>query len=101
MESKAMRLAVICVVALLLNVTFAGLTQAEEQFAGEVLKVDTAAKKLTVKKPDGNRFTFVVNDKTAFAGNRKSLQDLTKGDRVTVDFQMSAGQYQALRIASQ
>jgi len=52
-----MRLAVICVVALLLNVTF--------------------------------------------AGNRKSLQDLTKGDRVTVDFQMSAGQYQALRIASQ
>lgn len=95
-----MHLAVICVVALLLNVTFAGLTQAE-QFTGEVLKVDTAARKLTVKKPDGNRFTFVVDDKTAFAGNRKTLQDLTKGDRVTVDFQMSAGQYQALRISAQ
>jgi Cu/Ag efflux protein CusF len=96
-----MRLGIIWVVALLLNLTFAGLTPAEEQFAGEVLKVDTAAKKLTVKKPDGNRFTFVVNDKTAFVGNRRSLQDLTKGDRVTVDFHMSAGQYQALRIASQ
>jgi uncharacterized protein DUF5666 len=100
MERTPMRLAVICVVALLLTVTFAGLTQAE-QFTGEVLKVDTAARKLTVKKPDGNRFTFVVDDKTAFAGNRKTLQDLTKGDRVTVDFRMSAGQYQALRITAQ
>src|SRR6266704_2134871 len=32
---------------------------AAEEYAGEVLKVDVAVKKLTVKKPDGNRFTSV------------------------------------------
>lgn len=73
---------------------------AGEQFAGEVLKVDTAAQKLTVKKPDGNRFTFVVDAKTAFAGKRKSLQDLTKGDQVTVEFQTVGGQYTASRIST-
>jgi len=64
------------------------------------LKVDVAVKKLTVKKPDGNRFTFVVNDKTAFTGIRRSLQDLTKGDHVTVEFQTSGGQYTALRVTT-
>ena len=73
---------------------------AGEQFAGEVLKVDTAAHKLTVKKPDGNRFTFVVDAKTAFAGNRKSLQDLAKGDQVIVEFQTVGGQYTASRIST-
>ena len=73
---------------------------AGEQFAGEVLKVDTAAHKLTVKKPDGNRFTFVVDAKTAFSGSRKSLQDLAKGDRVAVEFQAGGGQYMALRIST-
>ncbi len=73
---------------------------AGEQFTGEVLKVDTAAHKLTVKKPDGNRFTFVVDAKTAFSGNRKSLQDLAKGDQVTVEFQTGGGQYTALRIST-
>ena len=73
---------------------------AGEQFAGEVVKVDTAVHKLTVKKPDGNRFTFVVDAKTAFSGSRKSLQDLTKGDQVTVEFQTGGGQYTALRIST-
>ena len=73
---------------------------AAEEYAGEVLKVDVAVKKLTVKKPDGNRFTFVVNDKTAFTGIRRSLQDLTKGDHVTVEFQTSGGQYTALRVTT-
>jgi hypothetical protein len=71
---------------------------AGEQFAGEVLKVDVAAKKLTVKKPDGNRFTFAVDGTTAFAGSRRGLGDLTQGDKVTVDFQVTAGQYKALKI---
>jgi Cu/Ag efflux protein CusF len=74
---------------------------AAEQFAGEVLKVDVAAKKLTVKKADGNRFSFVVNDKTVFAGSRKSLQDLAKGDSVAVDYSVTGGQYLASKIASQ
>ena len=73
---------------------------AGEQFTGEVMKVDVAINKLTVKKPDGNRFTFVVNPKTAFKGSRRSLQDLTKGDQVTVEFQTGGGQYTALRITT-
>lgn len=73
---------------------------AGEQFAGEVLKVDTAANKLTVKKADGNRFTFVVDPKTAFTGSRKSLTALAKGDQVTVEFQTAGGQYTALRVST-
>jgi Cu/Ag efflux protein CusF len=73
---------------------------AGEQFAGEVLKVDVAAHKLTVKKADGNRFTFTVDGKTAFAGSRKSLNDLAKGDQVTVEFQTGGGQYTALRVST-
>jgi Cu/Ag efflux protein CusF len=73
---------------------------AAEQFAGEVLKVDTAANKLTVKKADGNRFTFAVDAKTAFTGSRKSLNDLAKGDQVTVEFQTGGGQYTALRVST-
>ena len=49
-------IAIICALSLTVTTALAG-----EQFVGEVLKVDTAANKLTVKKPDGNRFTFVVN----------------------------------------
>jgi hypothetical protein len=73
---------------------------AGEQYAGEVVKVDVAVSKLTVKKPDGNRFTFVVNPKTAFIGSRKSLTDLGKGDPVTVEFQNEGGQYLALKVTT-
>lgn len=82
------------------SVTGTSIALAGEQFAGEVLKVDVAANKLTVKKADGNRFTFAVDGKTAFAGNRKSLNDLAKGDQVTVEFQTGGGQYTALRIST-
>ena len=81
-----------------LTVTVSAL--AGEQFAGEVLKVDIAANKLTVKKADGNRFTFAVDPKTAFTGSRKSLNDLAKGDQVTVEFQTGGGQYTALRVST-
>ena len=86
-------LAAVLAVCLTTPGVFAG-----EQFAGEVLKVDVAVNKLTVKKPDGNRFTFTVNAKTAFTGGRKTLQDLSKGDRVTVEFQNERGQYMALKV---
>jgi Cu/Ag efflux protein CusF len=92
------RTAIAIIGALSLTVTAA---LAGEQFVGEVLKVDTTANKLTVKKPDGNRFTFVVNSKTAFSGSSKSLSDLAKGDQVTVEFQTGGGQYTALKVTSQ
>lgn len=89
-------------IALMLAFTLAGVSNAlaGEQFAGEVLKVDVTANKLTVKKADGNRFTFVVDAKTAFTGGRKSLHDLAKGDQVTVEFQTGGGQYTALRVST-
>jgi Cu/Ag efflux protein CusF len=88
--------AIICALSLTVTAALAG-----EQFVGEVLKVDTTANKLTVKKPDGNRFTFVVNAKTTFSGSGKSLSDLAKGDQVTVEFQTGGGQYTALKVTSQ
>ena len=90
--------AITIICALSLAVTAA---LAVEQFVGEVLKVDTAASKLTVKKRDGNRFTFAVNAQTAFTGSRTSLSDLAKGDQVTVEFQTGGGQYTALKVTSQ
>ena len=89
-------------IAFLLAFALAGASNvlAGEQFAGEVLKVDIAANKLTVKKADGNRFTFSVDTKTAFTGNRKSLNALAKGDQVTVEFQTGGGQYTALRVST-
>ncbi len=93
---RLMAIAIICVLSLTVTPALAG-----EQFVGEVLKVDTAASKLTVKKRDGNRFTFAVNAQTAFTGSRTSLSDLAKGDQVTVEFQTGGGQYTALKVTSQ
>ena len=89
-------IAIICALSLAVTPALAG-----EQFVGEVLKVDTAASKLTVKKRDGNRFTFAVNAQTAFTGSRTSLSDLAKGDQVTVEFQTGGDQYTALKVTSQ
>ena len=89
-------IAIICALSLAVTPALAG-----EQFVGEVLKVDTAASKLTVKKRDGNRFTFAVNAQTAFTGSRTSLSDLAKGYQVTVEFQTGGGQYTALKVTSQ
>jgi hypothetical protein len=80
--------------------SFASSPSAGELFIGEVLKADATANKVTVKKPDGNRFTFAVDEKTRFDGTRKSLKELTPGDRVTVEFQVTGGQYKALKIAT-
>lgn len=93
--------ATVLLTSIMMTLAVAALLIAAEQFVGEVLKVDVTAKKVTVKKSDGNRFTFVVDDQTSFTGPRKALQDLTKGDKVTVEFETSSGQYKAVRIASQ
>ena len=86
--------------ALCLVLALVPLAPAAEPFTGEVLKVDVSANKFTVKKPDGNRFTFVVNDKTAYTGSRKSLKDLATGDKVTVEFSVSGGQYIASKVST-
>ena len=88
------------VLSVFLWLAMSSVASAAEQFAGEVLKGDVTAKKVTVKKPDGNRFTFVVDSATAFGGSRRSLQELTQGDKVTVEFQVTAGKYQALKIVT-
>ncbi len=93
-----LRLALAFLLAFSLAATSSAL--AGEQFAGEVLKVDVTANKLTVKKADGNRFTFTVDAKTAFTGSRKTFHDLAKGDQVTVEFQTGGGQYTALRVST-
>ena len=95
-----LRAAIAFLFAFSLTLTTAASALVGEQFAGEVLKVDIAANKLTVKKADGNRFTFAVDPKTAFTGSRKSLNDLAKGDQVTVEFQTAGGQYTALRVST-
>ena len=93
-----LRLALASLLAFSLTATSSAL--AGEQFAGEVLKVDVTANKLTVKKADGNRFTFTIDAKTAFTGSRKTFHDLAKGDQVTVEFQTGGGQYTALRVST-
>jgi hypothetical protein len=80
---------------------FSSLTAAENavEFPGTVLAADAAAGKLTVKKQDGGtRFTFVVNDKTQFGPPWKSLQDVKKGDAVTVTYATSGSQYIAQKV---
>ena len=93
--------------ALSLAVLYLGLgspapAQGPTDFAGTVLTVDAAAGKLSVKKADGGtRFTFVVNDKTQFAGaGVKGLADVKKGDSVTVTYVVSGSQYIAAKVAA-
>jgi len=76
--------------------------QGQTDFAGTVLSVDAPAGKLSVKKADGGtRFTFVVNDKTQFAGvGVKNLADVKKGDSVTVTYVVSSSQYIAAKVAA-
>src|ERR1051326_6312111 len=69
------------------------------EFKGSVASVDAAAKKFAVKKEGGgSRFTFVVNDKTKFEGEAKSLNDLKPGIAVTVHYVVTGSQYIALRV---
>jgi Ca2+-binding RTX toxin-like protein len=67
------------------------------EFAGTVLSVDVGAKKFAVlKEGGGTRFTFVANDQTQFKGEGlKTVNDLKKGDVVTVTYRVSGSQYQA------
>ncbi len=89
------------VISLCLGGVGTALAQGATDFPGTVLMVDPAAGKLSVKKADGGtRFTFIVTDKTQFAGaGLKSLADVKKGDSVTVTYVVSGSQYIAQRVA--
>jgi Cu/Ag efflux protein CusF len=86
--------------SVILWLAMSSVASAAVQFAGEVLQVDVTAKKVTVKQPDGNRVTFVVDSATAFGGSRRAHKELTQGDKVTVEFQVTTGKYQALKIVT-
>ena len=92
----------ILIIGLCLSGHATALAQGATDFVGTVLTVDAAAGKLSVKKADGGtRFTFVVNDKTQFAGaGVKSLADVKKGDSVTVTYVVSGSQYIAAKVAA-
>src|SRR5919107_2301296 len=70
------------------------------EFSGTVLAAEAAAGKLVVKKDDGGtRFTFVVDDKTQFAGGGpKGLAGVKKGDHVTVKYVVEGTRYVARAI---
>ncbi|HJU05367.1 MAG TPA: hypothetical protein VJ692_09465 [Nitrospiraceae bacterium] len=90
--------------AVLLLATFLGVVSAHAQsgteFPGTVLSVDVAAGKLAVKREgSGTRFTFVVNEKTQFIEEAKSLAHLKKGDNVNVTYSVVGSQYIVQKIA--
>jgi Cu/Ag efflux protein CusF len=74
-------------------------------FLGEVVSVDATAKTVTVKEPKSDSpeslMTFAVDEKTKIAGSMTGsgkplkLEDLEKGDRVTVKYTASAGKHVA------
>jgi Cu/Ag efflux protein CusF len=77
----------------------------KKTFLGEVVSVDATAKTVTVKEPKSDSpeslMTFAVDEKTKIAGSMTGsgkplkLEDLEKGDRVTVKYTASAGKHVA------
>jgi hypothetical protein len=86
-------LVIVVAAVLLLALPVLGATE----FAGTVLMVDAVGGKLVVKK-DGTRFGFVTTKKTQYAGGLKSLQDVSKGDAVSVLYEVTGRQYVAQKI---
>lgn len=76
--------------------------QGGTDFKGTVLTADPSTGKVVIKKDEGGtRFTFVVNDKTQFAGNAlKGLADIKKGDHVIVNFLVNGSQYVAQTVTA-
>jgi hypothetical protein len=88
------------IVGLSLVVTVSASAETGTEFPGTVLSADAAAGKLAVKKEgSGTRFTFVINEKTQFNGDVKSLADLKKGDSVNVTYSAVGSQYIAQRVS--
>ncbi|MER3424613.1 MAG: hypothetical protein C4293_16730 [Nitrospiraceae bacterium] len=101
-QSPQLRFLSVWVVAFIVLLgTSVARSQTGIDFPGTVQNVDPATKKLSVKKDEGGtRFTFVVNEKTQFSEPLKSLNDIKKGDGVTVTYTVIGSQYLAQKIAS-
>ncbi|MGE3153336.1 MAG: hypothetical protein AB7G48_04010 [Nitrospiraceae bacterium] len=100
--ARATRLQLICLaLTVWLVVPIQAVAQQSAEFAGAVLSVDAGAKKFVVLKDGGGtRFTFVTNDQTQFKGEGlKSVNDLKKGEAVTVFYKVVGSQYQAQVVA--
>src|SRR3982751_3395929 len=93
-------LSILTLLLILSCVTAATVHAQGAEFSGTVLAADAAAGKLVVKKDDGGtRFTFVVNDKTQFAGGGpKNLAEVTKGDHITVKYVVEGTRYVARTV---
>ncbi len=96
MKHVGMILAMAVLVACVAVSSVPVLAQNVVEFPGTVLKVDTAAGKLTVKK-EGTRFTFTVDGRTRYAGV-KDLKEIKAGDAVTVSYIAMGSQYVAQKI---
>jgi hypothetical protein len=70
-----------------------------EKVKGELVKVDDAAKKLTIKSADGIETEFAYSDATEVAGGTGVAGLATKaGTKVTVTFKSDAGVKTATKI---
>jgi hypothetical protein len=70
-----------------------------EKVKGELVKVDDAAKKLTIKSADGIETEFAYSDATEVAGGTGIAGLATKaGTKVTVHFKSDAGVKTATKI---
>jgi hypothetical protein len=67
---------------------------------GDLLKVDTEAKTITVKASDGAELKFTYNDATVIAGAQEGKQGLAtaEGSKVTVHFTTTNEAHTATRI---
>jgi hypothetical protein len=73
---------------------------AERTFDGQLAKVDTTAKTLTVKGTDNKEMTFSYTDQTQVTGGEKNVQGLSAktGTQVKVNYHVEKGANIATRI---
>jgi len=73
----------------------------QHQFTGEIMKVDAAAKSITLKNSKGEEKTFSLTDKAKISTKDKEtaeLSDLKVGDKVTAHYTEQDGKAMASKI---
>ena len=74
--------------------------QAEKTFSGQLSKVDTAAKTITVKGADQKEMAFSYNDETQVMSPEKTVQGLTgkTGSQLRISYREERGANWASKI---
>ena len=74
--------------------------QAEKTFSGQLAKVDTAAKTITVKGADQKEMAFSYNDDTQVMSPEKTVQGLTgkTGSQLRISYREERGSNWATKI---